>query len=108
MDRNNIQIDGYTEEVMPLEPLRDKYVAFGWHVLEVDGHNIPQFIAACDEAAAISEKPTLILAHTIPGKGIRSIEKDFRWHGKPPNKDEGAAFLAELRTLEGQIEGEHQ
>ena len=86
MDRNNIQIDGNTEDIMPLEPLRDKYEAFNWHVIEVDGHNIPQFIAACDEAKAIREKPTLILAHTIPGKGIREIEGDYRWHGNPPGK----------------------
>lgn len=108
MDRNNIQIDGYTENIMPLEPLREKYESFGWHVLEVDGHNIPQFIQACAEADAILEKPTLILAHTIPGKGVRSIERDFRWHGKPPNKDEAAAFLNELRTLEGKVKSEHQ
>lgn len=108
MDRNNIQIDGMTEDIMPLEPLREKYESFGWHVLEVDGHNIPQFIQACDEAAAISEKPTLILAHTIPGKGIRSIEWDYRWHGKPPSKDEASTFLDELRTMQGQIESEHQ
>lgn len=108
MDRNNIQIDGYTEEVMPLEPLREKYEAFGWHVLEIDGHNIPQFIQACGEAASIAEKPTLILAHTIPGKGVRSIERDYRWHGKPPSKEEAAAFLSELRTLEGKITSEHQ
>lgn len=86
MDRNNIQIDGDTEDVMPLEPLRQKYEAFNWHVLEVDGHDIPQFIAACSEAAAIREKPTLILAHTIPGKGIKEIEGDYRWHGNPPGK----------------------
>jgi transketolase len=108
MDRNNIQIDGMTEDIMPLEPLRDKYEAFGWHVLEVDGHNIPQFIQACDEASAIAEKPTLILAHTIPGKGIRAIERDYRWHGKPPSKEEAALFLNELRTMEGKVASEHQ
>lgn len=108
IDRNNIQIDGMTEDIMPLEPFADKYRAFGWHVLEVDGHNIPQFIAACHEAAAIYEKPTVIIAHTIPGKGVREIEGDYRWHGKPPNKDEAARFLSELRTLGGQVTGEHQ
>lgn len=108
MDRNNIQIDGMTEDIMPLEPLRDKYEAFGWHVLEVDGHNIPQFIQACDEASAIAEKPTLILAHTIPGKGIRAIERDYRWHGKPPSKEEAVLFLNELRTMEGKVASEHQ
>jgi len=108
IDRNNIQIDGMTENIMPLEPLRDKYEAFNWHVLEVDGHNIPQFIAACDEAKAIYEKPTVIIAHTIPGKGIHEIEFDYKWHGKPPSKEEAAKFLNELRTLGGKIQSEHQ
>ncbi len=107
MDRNNIQIDGNTEDIMPLEPLRDKYEAFNWHVIEVDGHNIPQFVAACEEAKAIREKPTLILAHTIPGKGIKEIEGDYRWHGTPPGKGptdkipadkQAEVFLQELRT----------
>lgn len=108
IDRNNIQIDGYTESIMPLEPLREKYESFGWHVLEVDGHDIPHIVAACEEAKAIYEKPTCIIAHTIPGKGIRSIERDYRWHGKPPSKEEGTAFLNELRTLQGKITSEHQ
>jgi transketolase len=108
IDRNNIQIDGMTEDIMPLEPFADKYRAFGWHVLEVDGHNIPQFIAACHEAQAIFEKPTVIIAHTIPGKGVKEIEGDYRWHGKPPSKDEAARFLQELRTFGGQMAGEHQ
>ncbi len=108
IDRNNIQIDGMTEDIMPLEPLHDKYRAFGWHVLEVDGHNIPQFIQACGEAAAIAEKPTVIIAHTVPGKGVREIEGDYRWHGKPPNKEEATRFLHELRTMQGKITSEHQ
>lgn len=108
VDRNNIQIDGMTEDIMPLEPLRDKYEAFNWHVLGVDGHNIAQFVAACDEAYAIYEKPTVIIAHTIPGKGIKEIERDFRWHGKPPKPEEGKKFLDELRTLGGKISSEHQ
>lgn len=108
IDRNNIQIDGCTETVMPLEPLREKYEAFGWHVLEVDGHNIAQFIAACEEAKAIAEKPTMIIAHTIPGRGVREIEGDYRWHGKPPKADEAKRFLDELRTMQGRIASEHQ
>ena len=108
IDRNNIQIDGMTENVMPLEPLRDKYEAFNWHCLEVDGHNIPQFIAACEEAKAIYEKPTVIIAHTIPGKGVKDMEFDYKWHGKPPSKEEAQKFLNELRTLGGKIESEHQ
>jgi transketolase len=108
MDRNNIQINGMTEEVMPLENLRKKYEAFNWHVLEIDGHNIRELVDATEEAKAIYERPTIIIAHTIPGKGIKEIEFDYRWHGKPPNKEEAAKFLKELRTYRGQIESEHQ
>jgi len=97
MDRNNIQIDGMTEDVMPLEPLADKYRAFNWHVLEVDGHNISEFIQVIGEAKAIREKPTLIIAHTIPGKGVPEIENDYRWHGKAPTKEEGELFLEQIR-----------
>ena len=108
IDRNSIQINGMTEEVMPLENLRAKYEAFGWHVLEIDGHNIAAIISAAAQAKAIYEKPTLILAHTIPGKGIKEIEFDYRWHGKAPNKEEAAKFLKELRTLKGAIQSEHE
>jgi transketolase len=108
MDRNNIQIDGMTEQVMPLEPLRQKFEAFNWHVLEVDGHNIRQFVGAVEEAKAIYEKPTLIIAHTIPGRGVPEIEFDYRWHGKPPTAEEGKRFLHELRTLRGKIASEHE
>jgi len=118
MDRNNIQIDGMTEDIMPLESLRAKYEAFNWHVLEVDGHNMEAFVSAIEEAKAIFEKPTLILAHTIPGKGIPEIEFDYRWHGIPPGggptdvfKDkatQGKEMLAKLRTLDGKIKSEHE
>ncbi len=108
IDRNNIQIDGYTEDIMPLEPLADKYRAFNWHVLEVDGHNMQAIIDAYHEAEAIYEKPTVIIAHTIPGKGVDFMENKFEWHGKPPNKDEGKLALQELRTLRGQITSEHE
>ncbi|MBI2037206.1 MAG: transketolase, partial [Candidatus Liptonbacteria bacterium] len=108
IDRNNIQIDGYTENVMPLESLREKYEAFRWHVIEIDGHNIEAFVDAVSEAKAIYEKPTVIIAHTIPGKGVSFMERDYLWHGKPPTKEEAEAALNELRTLQGQIESEHQ
>src|SRR3989338_643302 len=108
IDRNNIQIDGNTENIMPLEPLAEKYKSFNWHVLEVDGHNIEQFVDAVNEARAIYEKPTVIIAHTIPGKGVSFMENDYNWHGKPPNKEEAAKALAELRTLGGKIKSEHQ
>lgn len=107
MDRNNIQIDGITEEVMPLEPLRAKYEAFNWHVLEVNGHDIGAFIAAVDEAKAIFEKPTIIIAHTIPGKGVPEIEFDYHWHGKPPSPEEGKRFLQEIRTMKGKLSHEY-
>jgi transketolase len=108
IDRNNIQINGMTEDVMPLESLRDKYEAFGWHVLECDGNNIAAFVEVIDEAKAIYEKPTVIIAHTIPGKGIKEIEFDYTWHGKPPTAEEAKKFLAELRTLKGKIQSEHE
>lgn len=107
VDRNNIQINGMTKDVMPLEPLADKWSAFGWHVIEVDGHNIRAFIAAIEEGHAIPHKPVCIIAHTIPGKGVKEIEFDYHWHGKPPDKDQEQRFLRELRTLRGKIEASH-
>lgn len=107
-DRNNIQIDGPTESIMPLEDLKAKWEAFGWHVIEIDGHNIEDIIDACAMARAIVEKPTMIIAHTIPGKGVDFMEYDFRWHGKPPNHEEAKKALHELRTLQGKIRGEHE
>jgi transketolase len=108
IDRNNIQIDGFTEDVMPLEPLRDKWRSWNWHVLEIDGHDMDEIAAAFDEAKSIYEKPTMIIAHTIPGKGVKEFERDFHWHGKPPNMEEAQMALAELRTLGGRIRSEHQ
>ena len=108
IDRNNIQIDGFTENVMPLEPLKEKYTSFGWEVIDVDGNNIKAFIDSVNEAKSIFEKPTCIIAHTIPGMGVSFMEKDFTWHGKPPNKEEAQKALAELRTLQGRIVSEHQ
>ena len=108
IDRNNIQIDGYTEDIMPLESLRDKYESFNWHVTEADGHNIEEFVDAVKEAQAIYEKPTVIIAHTIPGKGVSFMERDYLWHGKPPTANEGKDALHELRTLRGRIKSEHQ
>lgn len=107
IDRNNIQIDGFTEEVMPLEPLKEKYEAFNWHVLEIDGHNSEQIIDACNEAKAIFEKPTVIIAHTIPGKGVEFMEQEFKWHGKTPDKKQAREALHDLRTLGGRIVGEY-
>ena len=108
LDRNNIQIDGFTEDIMPLEPLKAKYQAFNFHVLEIDGHNVQQISDACKEAQAIFEKPTMIIAHTIPGKGVGFMENHFEWHGIAPKKEEAVKALSELRTLRGQIRSEHE
>jgi transketolase len=108
IDRNNIQIDGPVEQVMPLEDLKAKWEAFGWHVIEVDGNNIEQFIDACAMARAMTEKPVMIIAHTIPGKGVDFMEYDFSWHGKPPDSEQAKKALHELRTLKGKIRGEHE
>lgn len=108
IDRNNIQIDGYTEDVMPLDYLRAKYEAFNWHVQEVDGHNIRSFIDTVNHAHAVHQKPSVIIANTIPGKGIDFMENEYTWHGKPPNKEEASKALKELRTLQGKIKSEHE
>ncbi|HEY9586039.1 MAG TPA: transketolase [Candidatus Paceibacterota bacterium] len=97
IDRNNIQIDGFTEDVMPLEPLADKWRAWNWHVLEVDGHNFEEINNALEEAKSIHNRPTMIIAHTTPGKGVKEFENKYEWHGKPPTKEEGEIALAELR-----------
>lgn len=106
IDRNNIQIDGFTENVMPLEPLKAKYESFNWNVIEVDGNNIHSFIEAVNQAKSVHEKPTVIIANTIPGKGVDFMENDYTWHGKPPNKEEAQKALKELRTLQGKIKTE--
>lgn len=108
IDRNNIQIDGFTENIMPLEPLKEKYDAFNFEVIDVDGHNIREFVDAVGKAQTIHEKPTVIIAHTIPGKGVSFMENDYKWHGSPPNEEEAKKALNELRTLQGKIVSEHQ
>lgn len=107
-DRNNIQIDGPTETVMPLESLGAKWAAFGWHVLEIDGNNVEEVIEACAMARAITEKPVMIIANTVPGKGVDFMEYDFHWHGNPPDHEQAKKALHELRTLGGRISSEHQ
>ncbi|MGC8851649.1 MAG: transketolase [Minisyncoccia bacterium] len=106
IDRNNIQIDGFTEKVMPLEPLKEKYEAFGFKVLEVDGHNIEEIINALNKAKSIFSKPVVIICHTIPGKGINFMEWEYEWHGKVPNSREAEEALRQLRNLKGKIQSE--
>jgi transketolase len=108
IDRNNIQIDGNTENIMPLEPLANKWRAFNWHVIEVCGHDMQSIYEAVQQAQAVFGKPTVIIAHTIPGKGVPEFERDYKWHGKAPNKEEAQMALKELRTLGGKIKSEHQ
>lgn len=117
IDRNNIQIEGYTESVMPLEPLSDKWRAWNWHVIEIDGHNIEEIADSFEAAKAVFDKPTVIIAHTIAGKGVPEFEYDYRWHGNPPGKGptdkvpadkQAEVAINELRTLGGKIKSEHE
>ncbi len=114
-DRNNIQIDGPTEEVMPLENLRAKWEAFGWHVMEMNGHDFPDILKTISEAKAIENKPVMIIAHTIPGRGVGYMEYDFHFHGyfadvpgAPASEEQAKIALHDLRTLGGRIRSEHQ
>lgn len=103
VDRNNIQIDGSTDDVMPLEDLHGKWESFGWHVQEIDGHNMESIIDAAGMARAITTKPSVIISHTIPGKGVDFMEYDYVWHGMPPNREQAQQALQKLRTLDGKI-----
>ena len=96
VDRNNIQIDGPTEDVMPLENLREKWESFGWHVQEIDGNNVRAVIDAVNFAKAVENKPCCIITHTIPGKGVDFMEYDYTWHGIAPNSEQAEKALAEL------------
>lgn len=108
VDRNNIQIDGFTEDIMPLNPLADKWRAFGFHVQEIDGHNFAMIDEAVGQAQAVFDKPSVIIANTIASKGVPEFEHMFEWHGKPPNKKEAELALRELRTWRGKIKSEHE
>ncbi len=117
VDRNNIQIDGFTEDVMPLESLVEKWKSFNWHVQEIDGHDFVAINNAINEAKAVFNKPSVIIAHTIPGKGVDFAERRFEWHGNPPGKGpadvvskekQGEQALADLRTMRGRIKSEHE
>lgn len=103
VDRNNIQLSGDTEEIMPLEDLRGKWESFGWHVQEIDGNNIESVVDAASMARAVTNQPSVILAYTIPGKGVDFMEYDYRWHGMPPNSQQAKEALKKLRTLGGRL-----
>lgn len=108
VDRNGIQIDGFTEDVMPLDPLVEKYKAFNWEVKEIDGHNIQEILDSVNFAKSVHDHPTVIIAKTTPGKGVDFMEGKYQWHGKPPNDEEAKKALDELRTLRGKIRSEHE
>ena len=103
IDRNTIQIDGYTEDVLPLESLKDKLESFNFHVIEIDGHNFKDIVRAVGLAKSTLDRPTVIIAHTIPGKGVTAFEGDYRWHGKAPNIEEGKQALKDLRSMRGKV-----
>lgn len=98
IDRNFIQIDGSTEDIMPLEPLADKYRAFNWEVFQCNGNDMAEFIQTVEKAKAVKGKPVVIIAITVPGKGVSYMEGDYTWHGKPPNKDQADEALRELEA----------
>ena len=98
IDYNKIQENGPVNDIKKLEPLKDKWVSFGWHVIEVDGHNFSELLPALDEFTATKQKPTVIIAHTIKGKGISFMEGQSRWHGKAPNEEQLKEALAELEN----------
>lgn len=108
IDRNNIQIDGFVDQIMGIDPLKAKLESFNWHVQEINGHNILEIINAVDLAKAVHDKPSVIIARTIPGKGVGFMENKFEWHGKPPDENEAKIALNNLRTLEGKIVSEHE
>lgn len=107
VDRNFIQIDGSTEDVMPLEPLAEKYRSFNWEVFECDGNDMEQFIQTVERAKQVEGRPTVIIAHTVPGKGVSFMEGDYTWHGKPPNKQQADEALRELQTERERIVTAH-
>ncbi len=105
LDRNMIQIDGFTEKIMPLTHLHEKYLAFKWHVQQIDGNNMKEVLAVLNKAKKIKGsakaevgKPKVIIAHTVPGKGVNFMENKWEWHGKAPSKKEAEKALTELNN----------
>ncbi|MHB0976596.1 MAG: transketolase [Candidatus Aquicultorales bacterium] len=104
VDRNNIQIDYFTEDVLPLEPFVEKYKAFRWHVIEIDAHNIRAVVDACGQARAIREAPTAIVCHSTPGKGVDFMEDHYEWHDHELDVETAEAALRQLRSAAGVID----
>lgn len=106
IDRNHIQIDGETEDVLDINPLKQKLESFRWHVLDIDGHDIAQIVDACQTAQREHHRPTAIICNTIPGKGVAFMEQQYQWHGQPPNRSQAQSALHYLRSLGGNIQWE--
>jgi transketolase len=100
LDYNGVQLDGPVAEVMPLEPLADKWLACGWHVVEIDGHSVRAVAEALDLAAQVHDRPTIVLAHTTKGRGVSFMEGQSSWHGNVPNAEQLAQALAELGEVQ--------
>jgi transketolase len=96
LDNNNLQIDGFNDEVKKVKPLKEKWESFGWHVIEIDGHDFNELSCAFDAADKVNEKPTIIVAHTIKGKGVCCMENKAEWHGKACNAEELKVCLKDL------------
>jgi len=97
LDYNDVQLDGPVHEIMPLEPVKAKWESFGWHTVEIDGHNMHQILEALDEATHVHSQPTIIIAHTVKGKGVSFMENKSTWHGRAPTEEEYKIAMAELR-----------
>lgn len=108
VDRNNIQIDGDTEDIMPLEPLTDKYRAFNWHVVECNGNDIRDVVRALDEARVVRQKPVCVLAHTVPGKGVSYMENNYLWHSQPFKPGQAEQALIELKEEAQRLKSDHK
>lgn len=106
IDRNNIQIDGKTEDIMPLEPLHKKYEAFNWHVVECAGNDIADVVRSIEEAKAVFQKPTVIIARNIPGRGVSFMENNYLWHSQPFGPGQAEQAIKELKEIEAKLRKE--
>ncbi len=100
LDYNKIQLDDRVSVIMEIEPVKDKWISFGWNAIEIDGHNIEEIVNALDEAGKVKNKPTIIIAHTIKGKGVSFMEDNVAWHGKAPTAEQAEQAVKELESLE--------
>ena len=104
IDRNSLQIDGYTKDVMRLEPIKDRWTTFGWHVIEINGHNFIEILKALDEAASVEKKPTMIILNTIKGKDVSFMQKNVDFHGVAPNDMEYKIAMNDLNIIQNELE----